>query len=308
MSKVPAEPGFPHSASSSASVVGRASGYRSWVLPYDPFGTVRPDRWSIGLRPVDPSDWLVRGGDTEAQLVEKARLLDTVHDACVASMGDGRTEAACDEAAPLVGAALGGPSGPSGSGIGALESIAHRVSEDLVVMMPPEDDGGYVLGAAIVCFPTRWILAEKIGLPMLGVHRPVPGYEPQIGRATNRVFDGLDQRIVLRTNWSMLDSGELHQPSARHGLADDVAINAENAGERVWIRTERQTLRRLPSTGAVLFTIRVFQCRLDAMQPSLHGSLSNALSSVHNDMRTYKDIEKVEGSVVAWLSSQALSP
>ncbi len=273
------------------------------MLPYDPFSSVRADRWSIGLRPVGLDEWLVRDGDLEAQLAEKQRLLAVAHEACVASIGGAAVEEACTEAAELIAAAIGEPRLPLGDGIAALEEVARLVAEDLVIMLPPaaDTDGGYVLGAALVCFPTRWLLADKIGRSMRTVHGPVPGYESQIGRSTNRVFDALDSRVVTRSNWSLLDAGELHQPRACHVLVDDPARGAANVSERVWVRTERQTLRRLTRTGAVLFTIRVFQCRLDELQASLHPSLLDALERVHNDMRTYKGLDALDGAVTGWL-------
>ena len=284
-----------------------------FVLPYDPFSSARSDRWSIGLRRVGLEQWLVRDGDLDAQLAEKQRLLAVEHEACVATAGGAFIDDACTEAAELIAAAIGSaaiasavlsqPSGSVGRGIAALEAVARVVAEDLVIMMPPTEnlEAGYVLGAAVLCFPTRWRLRDKIGRPMRVIHAPVPGYESQIGRSTNRVFDTLDSRVVVRTNWSLLDSGELHQPSARHFVADDPTLTRENAGERVWVRTERQTLRRLARTGAVLFTIRVFQCRLDELQSSLHRSLLDALGRVHNDMRTYKSLDALDEAVRDWL-------
>ena len=41
------------------------------------------------------------------------------------------------------------------------------------------------------------------------------------------------------------------------------AVTAESAGQRLHLRVERQTLSRLPRTGAVLFTIRTHMKRLD---------------------------------------------
>ena len=273
------------------------------MLPYDPFSSVRPDRWSIGLRPVGLDEWLVRDGDLDAQLAEKQRLLAVAHEACVASIGGEAVEEACTEAAELIGVAIGESTVHLGRGIASLEAVARLVAEDLVIMMPPTDDtdAGYVLGAAVLCFPTRWLLADKIGRPMRSIHGPVPGYESQIGRSTNRVFDALDSRVVTRANWSLLDSGELHQPSGSHTVADDPTLSRANAAERVWVRTERQTLRRLPRTCAVLFTIRVFQCRLDELQTTLHRPLLDALERVHNDMRTYKSLDILDQAVRGWL-------
>ena len=48
-------------------------------------------------------------------------------------------------------------------------------------------------------------------------------------------------------------------------------------------------------------TIRVFQCRLDELQSSLHRSLLDALERVHNDMRTYKKLDVLDEAVRDWL-------
>ena len=48
-----------------------------------------------------------------------------------------------------------------------------------------------------------------------------------------------------------------------HFLCHQDGVTAENAGQRLHLRVERQTLSRLPRTGAVLFTIRTHMKRLD---------------------------------------------
>ena len=56
----------------------------------------------------------------------------------------------------------------------------------------------------------------------------------------------------------------LFQPGSHYAANDDAAagVTADNAGERVYLRVERQCIRKLPETGAVAFTIRVAQCTL----------------------------------------------
>jgi dimethylamine monooxygenase subunit A len=277
-------------------------GYGCPVLPYDPFTSARPDRWHVGLRPISDDGWLVSGGDTEAQLTEKDRLLRSSFDACVA--GVAQANEACSEAAGLVTSWLGVPP-PDVAGLDALVAVSRLVSEDLVVMVPgPEAAGGYILGAASLCFPTRWLLADKVGRPLGVVHEPVPELETQIGRSTSRVFESLAaSRIVMRTNWSLLDCGDLHQPRATHAMSTGQTIDGTNAGHMLWVRTERQTLRRLPRTGAVLFTIRIFQCRLDELQPELHRPLAQALDGLADSARDYKSLATLEPGARAWLAA-----
>ncbi|KAI0751237.1 hypothetical protein C8Q80DRAFT_1218050 [Daedaleopsis nitida] len=56
------------------------------------------------------------------------------------------------------------------------------------------------------------------------------------------------------------------------------------------LRTERQTLRRLPRTGAVVFTIRVYQTPVEvlASEPGVPGRMASAIRSWPDDVARYK--------------------
>ena len=54
----------------------------------------------------------------------------------------------------------------------------------------------------------------------------------------------------------------------------------------VRMRVERQTLRRLPRTGAIVFTIRVYLTRLEDLvaEPGVPGRLASAIRSWPEDV------------------------
>ncbi|KAH9853943.1 hypothetical protein C2E23DRAFT_821137 [Lenzites betulinus] len=58
----------------------------------------------------------------------------------------------------------------------------------------------------------------------------------------------------------------------------------------VRLRTERQTLRRLPRTGAIVFTIRVYQTPFEEIvrEPGMAGRLASAIRSWPDDVARYK--------------------
>ena len=118
---------------------------------------------------------------------------------------------------------------------------------------------GWVLEAASLCAPSRWTLAEKMGRTLLDVHEPVPGYAEVIGRPTDAMFDKFTpERPVWRINWTILDRPELFQPAPEGRKSGGAGVTAENAGEALTFRVERQTMRVLPRTRAVLFGIRTY--------------------------------------------------
>ena len=213
----------------------------------------------MGLRTIDEAAWLAVDDRRDAELAEKARLLSRRHDDVFAALPG--TEAAGAETLALVEAwlathrpdALRSTAAPAPAGCHPLEAAARLVQEDLCLMA--ERDGDIALVAAALCFPSHWRLADKIGGSAAAIHGPVPHYERELRAKVDRFLERIPEgRIVLRRNWGVHDHDTLfvpEHPPPRPG------ITAGNAGERLWLRSERQTLRRLPGSGAVLFTIRV---------------------------------------------------
>ena len=141
-------------------------------------------------------------------------------------------------------------------GCDPLECAGRLVQEDLCLIQ--YGDQGPVFTAGVVCFPSRWRLLEKIGKPLAAVHGSVPFYADRLSRAVDRFMCHVKAgHIAARLNWSVLDDPALFQPTGKWRLDDNPAITADNAGERLFLRVERQTLRRLPRSEAVLFGIRV---------------------------------------------------
>lgn len=172
-----------------------------------------------------------------------------------------------------------------------LDLAARLVQEDLSLMMPSEQ--GYYLAAASVCFPQRWNLREKLGLPMMHIHQKVPGYDKKLARPVDSVFDRLKEDYPgLRFNWSILNSSELYLQTGKHKSQLNPDITAENAGEKLWLRVERQTIRRMPASKGVLFTIRTYRYPL-AQITAISGAAASLLEAIHAlpiAMQKYKSL------------------
>ncbi|UUX49433.1 DUF3445 domain-containing protein [Nisaea acidiphila] len=173
----------------------------------------------------------------------------------------------------------------------ALDLAGRLVQEDLCLMRPGEE--GYVLHAASLCFPARWLLAEKLGQPMMRIHERVSGYAEKLGRPVDRFFEHLrSDKPVQRLNWSIVDDPALFQSGGKFRTEAEDAITPENASDRLWIRIERQTLRRLEKSGDILFTIRTFVDPLSCLEtrPDLASALRSALAEMPDGMQHYKSL------------------
>jgi hypothetical protein len=75
-------------------------------------------------------------------------------------------------------------------------------------------------------------------------------------------------------------------------------------------RVERQTIRRLPQTGAVLFTIRIRLYKLADLleERDLATAFREAWREASPDVRAYKKWESLERHVAALLQDYAANP
>ena len=93
-----------------------------------------------------------------------------------------------------------------------LDAAARLVPEDLVLMV--ERDGRLVFGAGSVCFPNRWDLRSKIGLPLADVHAPVALLNEQLQGPIDRFFERLTpERSFWRLGWGVLDTADWYTPT-----------------------------------------------------------------------------------------------
>lgn len=239
---------------------------------------------AIGTRSLDESRWILVDDDWAAQRNEARRLLTERRPEVLA--GDSGSDAA-REVGDRIDAWIATHHPDLGDAAherepDPLAAARSRVAEDLCILTPDDrGDRGWVLAAGAVCFPSFWRLADKIGRPLAEVHDPVPGYP---GPLAARV-DGFLTRLrpgqgVWRRNWSIHDVPDLflpeHGPPAR--------------GDERWLRSEHQTLLRLTTADAVLFTIRTQQVPLVALagRPDIRAAMASAVRGWTPAQRAYK--------------------
>ena len=288
-----------------------AAGFRALPAPDEmlpPMPTAGAEfRHRVGVRPLDAERWLPRDAETEPTLAMKRRLVAERREDVVARLDDERASAlglapglvddAAEEAGRLVASWCGAPT--PASGVDALVDAALATADDLTVLAPTPA-GGLVFVAGVVCSPSRWRLAEKIGHDMLTVHAPVSRYGEHIGGAVDTLLARLSpERPVWRSNWTLEDHPALFQPSPpREPLGREPAD--------LWIRMERETLRRLPRTGGVLFTIRGYQQPLrDYVRrgPEVASTLRALVARLPDDLARYKSVLPYRDAVLTWLDS-----
>ena len=253
-------------------------------------------RHRLGTRPLDLTNWLPSDRETAPTIAMKRKLLAERRDEVVSLFPGGDDVA--QEAGELVGRWAGCVS--TRNGIDALVDAALLVAEDLMVLKPNHTnvDEELLFVAGVVCAPSRWRLADKMGLDMLKVHRPVPKYSEHIGAVVNTAMQRLAfDRPVWRSNWTLMDHPALFQPTLP---AKPLVMHPDE----LWMRIERETFRRLPQTGGLLFTIREFQQPLvDYVRRGrdVAQTLRTLLQRLPDDVAHYKSILPYRASTIEWL-------
>lgn len=164
---------------------------------------------------------------------------------------------------------------------GGLEAAARSVWEDMCLLAPSEDGGAYRLIGAAVAFPTDWHPADKLGLPLIGLHKPIHGYADQLASGVDHFMAKLQPgRIFGRCNWFVSPTSEPRWIDTQPPAQTFDHVTAQNAGETLFIRSERQTLRKLPETGAILFTIGIYLEPLGALSLANIARMADAVATI----------------------------
>ncbi|QIQ86290.1 DUF3445 domain-containing protein [Erythrobacter sp.] len=164
---------------------------------------------------------------------------------------------------------------------GALPEVALSSHEDICLLSRADGEEVYRLIGAAVAWPTDWRPADKLGLPLRALHAPIAGYEEQLASGVDRFMATLRPGAIYgRCNWFIAPTEQrrwLADGEAQEQFAD---VTPANAGETLFVRSERQTLRRLPRTGAIAFTIGVYVEPLGALSPENVAMLARAVETL----------------------------
>ena len=252
-----------------------------------------PPWLTMGTRGLDEAAWLAPDADHQRDLAWKLELLATRHDEVFAALASPAVDAASTEVLELVVGATGRAPDPA---LHPLDAAGRLVQEDLCLLV--EREGGPHLDAASLCFPSYWRLGDKLGRPLAAVHEPVAHYAAELADRVDRFLGRLRLgRPVWRRNWSIHDD-------PTYFLPDPTPAHSVEPPSGLWLRSERQTLRRLATPGTILFTIRTQQVPFATLaeRPELAHRMAAAIDAWSPELRAYKG---GHGAVVAaeWLRS-----
>ncbi|KAF5005891.1 hypothetical protein FDECE_7704 [Fusarium decemcellulare] len=187
----------------------------------------------------------------------------------------------------------------------ALLNLSEVVEEELFLLIPSSDS--YRLVAFVCCFPSAFNPAEKLGLLLKEIHGPVPGYD-KIRRSMERFFTKLRVGTpIKRQNWSVqfhpeLFDCEVNDRVKSYDTEDEPKI------ENTYLRSELQTLTRLPKTWGILFNFKTYMYKVTDVKAQGQGTqFAEAIEGIRQgnvpEMWEYKGAPRWAGTVCNYLRS-----
>jgi hypothetical protein len=94
-------------------------------------------------------------------------------------------------------------------------------------------------------------------------------------------------------------------PETYHRWGSDRAtVNADNAGDKLYLRVELQALWRLPRSNAIVFSIRCYLIKLSELVavPGWGRRLRRVLKNLPSELVEYKGLARYRDAAVTWLA------
>ncbi|KAF2493684.1 hypothetical protein BU16DRAFT_425374, partial [Lophium mytilinum] len=246
---------------------------------------------TMGLKRMPEADWLLLDNKYLPEQTFRRELLATLPEGVYQQLPGPRVHAACVETLECIVAFLTkryprlfhlAPGKEEGRYIhNTLTNLTFKISEpfnesplvvaaqlvmeDINILMAgtgKQDPTQYFLVASFTMAPVGWYLQERIGWPLYKIHLPVPLWGAKLRKPVENFFRRLlVSQPVERYNWFIQTNDVLFQ---QEPFAAE--LEAPLRVEDVRIRHERQTLRRLPRTRAVVFMVRTYVTKLTDLE------------------------------------------
>ncbi|OWP03569.1 hypothetical protein B2J93_7587 [Marssonina coronariae] len=193
--------------------------------------------------------------------------------------------------------------------------MAARMTQDDLAIMFEKEDGQYYLLAGSILLAGFWKLEDKLGMPLSEIHYSgnVPGYKEKLEKGMVNFFRRVQPHgPVQRNNYfiqvddSLPWSSSIGDEDGEEGTVGWFTAEKNKAIEHHFFRSERQTLRRLPRSGGVVFTIRTYFHPITEIceEPYVPGRLASAVRSWGDEVSRYKGKERYQDVLLEYLDQR----
>ncbi|CDR46249.1 CYFA0S22e01728g1_1 [Cyberlindnera fabianii] len=183
--------------------------------------------------------------------------------------------------------------------------VSKMAKEDFYVVQK-RDDGQHYLVAAAVPFPGgSFGISYKLGRSLDVIHTEVPYYEEKLKKSMERWFSKMTASDpVERASWYCTWDHNLLCSNV-YALKDGEKVDSSIDERKFNVRVERQTLRRLPKSKAIIFTNHPVYYSIDEMkdEPLVPSLLKKIMYEGPEKIIKYKSFESFRDHILPYLDS-----
>lgn len=176
--------------------------------------------------------------------------------------------------------------------INSIQDLAHCLEEDVAILQ--ED----ILSAICFCFPSSWVPAKRIGMPLGQIHSPVAEGQRLVAASPKiaHVMSDPEQGSFRRYVWTLANSSLLSQHPMRKNPIAPKKI------EDLYYRVETQTTLPIQSNfgRASLFTVKVEVCPLGVFWSNLdqRQRIYDSICSMSSAVLEYKNLQEIKNIII----------
>jgi len=196
-----------------------------------------------------------------------------------------------------------------------LLQVSYLIEEDFMLL--EEAQGTLRITAASNAYSSSGRLVASVGHDMAWAHEAVPQLTHKLGGKISRVLGSINAATPCeRFNWQITPMATVFFPhddphaanaAAMREVATELCRDPPRAGEILWIRVERQTLRRLPNSNAVAFSLHTYSDPLSCVQsdPESVRAILALLNMYSEERWKYSEMDIVREPLMIWLKAAA---
>lgn len=189
-----------------------------------------------------------------------------------------------------------------------LHVLLENVPEDFAIMQRSFTTGRYVLRAGVICSAIGWNLGTKINKHLSEIHTPIPDYKEKMEFSMERFFTKMASfSPIQRGSWGLeVDEPLYIPPESMHSRFPAKSGEKEKEKEvelgidRIHLRVDWQTLRRIPLSGAIVFNFKALFTPVESFrhEPHIPALLLKIMQDGKKSLLEYKGTSEVENVVL----------
>lgn len=186
-----------------------------------------------------------------------------------------------------------------------LVYVSKMAKEDFYIVMKGED-GTHRLVAAAVPFPGgSFGIKYKLGKSLDVIHTEVPYYKEKLKPSMEKWFSRMKpEDLVERASWYISWDHKLLLNNV-YALKEGDKVDEDVLPTEFNVRVERQTLRRLPKSKAIIFTNHPVFYSIEEMkdEPLVPSLIRKIIFEAPEGICKYKNFESFRDHILPYLNS-----